>query len=70
MIVMYDLTFYLTFDPILHNVLLQSKDLESKLRDTTWRLQQLQTQYDYLASKLAAQASTYKTSESQLEVKK
>eukprot|EP01035_Chromulina_nebulosa_P017157 gene17157-22671_t len=42
-------------------------DLESKLRDTKWRLQQLQTQYDFMASKTAAQSQTFKHMESQLE---
>lgn len=46
----------------------QGHDLEAKLRDTTWRLQQLQTQYDYLASKSATQNLTYKNSEEQIEV--
>ena len=46
----------------------QGGELEAKLRDTTWRLQQLQTQYDYLASKSATQNETFKTSEDQIEV--
>eukprot|EP01038_Epipyxis_sp_PR26KG_P008719 gene8719-11781_t len=42
-------------------------DLENQLRDKTWHLQQLQTQYDYLVSKTSAQSESYKKSEEQIE---
>lgn len=44
-----------------------SNELESQLRDTTWKLQQLQTQYDYLVSKTSAQGNAQKSTEDQIE---
>lgn len=42
-------------------------ELESQLRDANWRLQQLQTQYDYLVSKSSANNQNAKYSEDQVE---
>lgn len=45
----------------------KSNDNDNLLRDANWRLQQLQTQYDFLVSKTSANSSKYKQSESQIE---
>ena len=42
--------------------------MESQLRDANWRLQQLQTQYDFLASKSFTQGNAYKDAEEKAEV--
>ena len=44
-----------------------NSELESQLRDSNWRLQQLQTQYDYLVSKSSANNQNAKYSEDQVE---
>lgn len=41
--------------------------MESQLRDATWKLQQLQVQYDYLVSKQSSQTEAGKHTELQLE---
>jgi DNA repair exonuclease SbcCD ATPase subunit len=38
-----------------------------QLRDTNWRLQQLQTQYDFLVSKTSSQGNAFKQNEEKLE---
>lgn len=38
------------------------------MRDANWRLQQLQTQYDFLASKTSSQGTAFKDAEERLEV--
>jgi hypothetical protein len=43
-------------------------DLATQLRDTKWRLQQLETQYDHATSKASAQMEAFKMAEEQLEV--
>lgn len=43
-------------------------DLATELRDTKWRLQQLETQYDHAVSKSNAQGDAFKLAEEQLEV--
>lgn len=43
-------------------------DLENQLRDTAWRLQQLQTQYDYLVSKSSSRNDANKSAEQQIDV--
>ena len=43
-------------------------NMESQLRDANWRLQQLQTQYDFLASKSFTQGNAYKDAEEKAEV--
>ena len=40
---------------------------EEQLRDANWKLQQLQTQYDYLVAKTSAQGHAYKSSEEQID---
>jgi chromosome segregation ATPase len=42
-------------------------DTEGLLRDTNWRLQQLQTQYDFLVSKTSSQGNAFKQNEEKLE---
>lgn len=49
--------------------LLQGADAENQLRETQWRLQQLQTQYDYLVSKSSVQNESSRHAESQIEVR-
>jgi chromosome segregation ATPase len=44
-----------------------SADVEMQLRDTTWKLQQLQAQYDYLISKNSSQTENNRDVESRLE---
>jgi Ca2+-binding EF-hand superfamily protein len=44
-----------------------SADTEGQLRETSWRLQQLQTQYDFLVAKTSAQSEAYKKSEDQID---
>jgi hypothetical protein len=39
------------------------KALENQLKDSNWRLQQLQTQYDHLASKSKGHGDDHKKSE-------
>ena len=41
--------------------------MEAQLRDSNWRLQQLQTQYDFLVSKTSSQSSAVKQTEEQME---
>ena len=43
---------------------------DSQLRDANWRLQQLQTQYDFLVSKTSSQGEAFKNSEDKIEVRK
>lgn len=43
-------------------------NLEGQVRDANWRLQQLQTQYDFLASKTSSQGTAFKDAEERLEV--
>lgn len=43
-------------------------DVATQLRDTKWRLQQLETQYDHATSKANAQMEAFKMAEEQLEV--
>lgn len=40
---------------------------DSSSRDANWRLQQLQTQYDFLVSKTSSQGQAYKSMESQID---
>ncbi len=47
----------------------QDVDVENQLRDTAWRLQQLQTQYDYLVSKNSSRSDANLSSEQQIEVR-
>ena len=54
--------------PIKSNSNQNVAEIEAQLRDTTWRLQQLQTQYDYLSSKATSQNVSSRNSEVQLEV--
>jgi DNA repair exonuclease SbcCD ATPase subunit len=42
-------------------------DTDGLLRDTNWRLQQLQTQYDFLVSKTSSQGNAFKQNEEKLE---
>ena len=42
--------------------------MEGQVRDANWRLQQLQTQYDFLASKTSSQGTAFKDAEERLEV--
>ena len=41
---------------------------DTQLKEAQWRLQQLQTQYDYLVSKSSSQAQAYKSAEEDKEV--
>jgi hypothetical protein len=41
---------------------------DSQLKEALWRLQQLQTQHDYVTSKSQSQNQAYKHAEEQLEV--
>jgi hypothetical protein len=41
---------------------------DSQLKEALWRLQQLQTQHDYITSKSQSQNQAYKHAEEQLEV--
>ena len=40
---------------------------DSTTRDANWRLQQLQTQYDFLVSKTSSQSQAYKQMEAQID---
>jgi Ca2+-binding EF-hand superfamily protein len=53
--------------PTVTSVSTKPNDNDNLLRDANWRLQQLQTQYDFLVSKTSANSSKYKQSESQIE---
>lgn len=48
---------------------LQVVELENQNRDLAWRLQQLQTQYDYLQSKSSAHSDANKSAEAQIDVR-
>ena len=43
--------------------------LEGQLRDANWRLQQMQTQYDFLVSKASSQGNAFKDAEEKVEVR-
>ena len=58
-------SFYFIFILIIFSCIKVNSD--SQLKDANWRLQQLQTQYDFLVSKTSAQGDAFKDSEDKIE---
>ena len=58
-------SFYFIFILIIISCIKVNSD--SQLKDANWRLQQLQTQYDFLVSKTSAQGDAFKDSEDKIE---